>query len=330
MIDIHARREPTFSTAYGIYERWQHPVRMRDAMIRVERFREVHDRRHLAEHGQGPTIDIARERRTFIEGMEEQLDRQREESERTGYVAPSFVYVPVDLIGDELMPDLKRLRHRFPNVTFVQGQPSPWHLDIPDNAEPELADEIEEITVLVPDKSRGLHRPCGASPDDWIGISVTNGYVGYIRGRHEGKIVTDTVFTNTRHDPLTDELFWSAPHGANVVGLLRPWLLAHGWVEQSEPRRLIEAANREAEIVSLDRLIPFSDTRMMGDDDNPIQSSEVEHLELVIDREHGVVLEVREMFEGEIATRDFFSDIAFDVPVDPALFIIPRTPDRAG
>lgn len=42
------------------------------------------------------------------------------------------------------------------------------------------------------------------------------------------------------------------------------------------------------------------------------------------------VLEVREMFEGENATRDFFSAIAFDIPVDPSLFTIPRAPDRVG
>jgi len=330
MIDIHARHEPTFSSARGTYERWQHPVRMRDAMMRVERFRDEHGRHHLAEHGPSQHVDIARERRFYIDGMEKDLERQREESQRTGNVLQGFVYVPDFLLGDELMQELKRLHEAFPNITFVHGQPRPWHLDIPDDAEPELFDEIEEVTVLVPDKSRGVRLPRNASPDDWIGISVVNGYVGHILGRHEGRLVTDTVFTNTRHSPTTEDLFWSAPHPPCVVGLLRPWLLAHGWVERPEPRRHVESASREAELVSLDRLIPFSDVRMMGDDDNPIQSPDVEHIELVFDREHGVVLEVRELFEGEVAVREFFSKIAFDVPIDPALFAIPRPPDRTG
>lgn len=330
MIDIHARREPTFTTALGTHERWQQPARMRDAMIRVERFRDEHNRRHLAEHGPGPQLNTAQSRRLYIDGLERQLEHQQEQEERTGNVLPGFVSVPEHLLGDELLPELRRLHKRFPNITFIRDQPRPWLADIPDDAEPELADEIEEITVLVPDKSRGVLRRRGASPDDWIGISVTNGYVGHILGRHEGRLVVDTVFSNTRHSPATEELFWSAPHGSSVVGLLRPWLLAHGWVERPEPRRRVEAANRDAEVVALDRLIPFSDVRMMGDDDNPIQSPDVEQLELVFDREHGVVLEVREIFEGEIAVREFFSAIEFDVPVDPALFVIPRDPDRVG
>jgi len=41
-----------------------------------------------------------------------------------------------------------------------------------------------------------------------------------------------------------------------------------------------------------------------------------------------VILEWRELFEGNVYERHFFSEIDFDVPVDPALFTIPRPPGR--
>lgn len=151
---------------------------MRDATIRVERFRDEHDRRHEAKHGPSQHVDIAGDRRFYIDGMEKELERQRKESDRTGYV-------PDDLLGDELMPELVRLHEEFPNITLVHGEPRPWHLDISDDAQPELFEEIEEITVLVPaSRDRTSPRPFPAtlpeivySDDDQVRIVRRKGEV---------------------------------------------------------------------------------------------------------------------------------------------------------
>lgn len=52
----------------------------------------------------------------------------------------------------------------------------------------------------------------------------------------------------------------------------------------------------------------------MGDEMNPTVFAETEDAEIVVDREHGVVLEWRGLFEGNVYERHFFSEIAFDVP----------------
>jgi len=71
---------------------------------------------------------------------------------------------------------------------------------------------------------------------------------------------------------------------------------------------------RPAELVPLRRIIPLSDSRIMGDEMNPTVFSETEDTEIVIDGEHGVILEWRALFDGEVYERHYFSEIAFDVP----------------
>jgi hypothetical protein len=73
---------------------------------------------------------------------------------------------------------------------------------------------------------------------------------------------------------------------------------------------------RAADIIPLRRIIPLSAPRILGDAMNPTVFDETENAEILVDREHGVVLEWRALSEGNVYERHVFSEIAFDVPLE--------------
>jgi len=103
------------------------------------------------------------------------------------------------------------------------------------------------------------------------------------------------------------------PHPRDALALLTSRSVFHG-------RDVLK--ERRTEITPLRRIIPLSDPRILGDAMNPTVFDETENADILFDREHGVVLEWRALFEGNVYERHLFTEIAFDVPLERSDFDI--------
>lgn len=104
-----------------------------------------------------------------------------------------------------------------------------------------------------------------------------------------------------------------------ALALLQPRFFLHGWKPTADPRT-IDHFGMPTREVRMQRVIPFSNWRMLGHHFNPNIFDMAEAAEFVIHREQGVILEWRALVDGEPYERYWFTSVAFDVPVDPALF----------
>lgn len=199
--------------------------------------------------------------------------------------------------------DAKRARVRhalgFEHVKPHSLADPPEPMTIPTDQEWSRMREVTSVEVRVPDTSRTtVRRAAGSdSPGD--------------RGR-----AVNTLASPSR---LRD---CYGPHPREALALLNPRCFFHGWDVLEERRTEISMLGRPAELVPLRQVIPLSDPRIMGDEMNPTVFDETENAEILVDREHGVVLEWRTLFEGNVYERHFFSEIAYDVPVEPSAFEI--------
>ena len=159
--------------------------------------------------------------------------------------------------------------------------------------------EETRVEVRMPDFSRTTSmRAAGSGPSS-----------------HGGRVVNSHVSSARLRD-------CHGSHRKEALALLSPRCFFHGWDVLEERRTEISTLGRPAEIVPMRRIIPLSDPRIMGDEMNPTVFGETEDAEIVVDREHGVILEWRALFEGNVYERHFFSEIAFDVPVERSEFEI--------
>ncbi len=112
-----------------------------------------------------------------------------------------------------------------------------------------------------------------------------------------------------------------------ALALLRPRCFFHGRELRGTPVATT-VLGRPALLIPLQRLIPLTDPRILGDALNPPVLDEAEETEVVVDRERGVILEWRALFDGQPYERHFFTDIHFDEPMSEEEFS-PETPLRS-
>ena len=126
----------------------------------------------------------------------------------------------------------------------------------------------------------------------------------------------------TPQPPGSEHLYWSQPHDIEAVALLAPKRLLYGWRERAGLRKATEVLGRAGYRVAFERWILFDDPRMMGHELCPNFFDNSDELELIVDAERGVIVEWRFLLHGEVYERFFFSEIAFDVPVERSEFEI--------
>lgn len=279
--------EPRFTTARGTVERWRDQRLFRDAMIRLDGIRDMHGKAYRAEHPLTPEDEI-QQRRLMEEGLRKQAEWFHQE---------------------------------YPGVPFVvEPPPRPWYLDIPDHAGPVLLPEIRHVTVAAPDRSRIMETYRHQSPAGRHVIRIVNGYTEYQRSIVDGQVGDELTQEHDAQPVGVEGQYWSQPHGVEAVALLAPRYLVYGWKERPGSRDVTEALGRTAYRIALAPVIPFQDPRMMGDELCPNYFNDTDELELVVDGERGVVLEWRYLLDGNMYERHFFSEIAFDVPLDRSDF----------
>ena len=123
------------------------------------------------------------------------------------------------------------------------------------------------------------------------------------------------------HDPLT--LNWLEA----AIALLAPQRLIHGWTPQWDDATPTTTAGRPGTRVPLAITLPWSDPRSYGDDLVPDwMHLFTETAEIVIDDEHGVILEWNGLVDGEVFHRNAFTAIDFNAPLTARDF----DPDALG
>jgi hypothetical protein len=192
--------------------------------------------------------------------------------------------------------DAKRARVRraagVGHATSIESLAWPEPMTIPTEEEWSLMREVASVEVRVPDRSRTIT----ANP----------------RQTRNGPIVVNT--------PADLDKDCYGPHSRAALALLNPRCFFHGRDALEDRRTETMVLGRVADVVPLRRSIPLSDSRPMGDEMNPTVFQETEEIEIVVDRKHGVILEWRALFEGDVYERHFLTEIAFDVPVDRSAF----------
>ncbi len=206
----------------------------------------------------------------------------------------------------------------------------PEPMTIPTDQEWTRMREIATVEVRVPDCSRTVVRKAVGSDSSSFGETVVNTHVSTSRYVERGRIVHEFSESDIQQNPDDLDKDCYGPHHRGALALLNPKCFFHGWDVVEQRRTEIVMLERPADLLQPRRSIPLSNPRILGDVMNPTVFDETEAAEIVVDREHGVILEWRALFEGNVYERHFFSDIAFDVPIDPALLAIPRPSDRTG
>ena len=111
--------------------------------------------------------------------------------------------------------------------------------------------------------------------------------------------------------------------------LLYPGWAFNGLRETGNRHPVVSVLNRPATDIELVRMIPWSDPESGGTDDFPYFFEDAEQTWLQEDKATGAIIEVRGVFAGEVFERHSWDELAFDVPLDPALFDPDVVPDLA-
>lgn len=182
-----------------------------------------------------------------------------------------------------------------------------------------IVQRTQDVAVAMPNLARLTSRGNGIGQNRQDLLQIVNG-TEHLQCLLEGDQIL-TAHTQPNSYPDRNDLggFCDGNYPAEALALLQPACFLHGWTAVREPQP-IDHAGRQADEVRMERVVPFSDPRMCGDHFNPNIFEYVETAEFVIDREQGIVLEWRAMLDGAVYERHWFSSVAFDVPLDDALF----------
>ncbi len=214
----------------------------------------------------------------------------------------------------------ERIRARHLPGTLIEPSPempSVWEFD----------PWVHEVQVRFPDSSVTLAtrlRGPYAGQQHRTFVNPESRVQEAIAGPPAGQHWTDSQPRHSRDD---FDAYCYGPHPREALALLLPNCFLHGWAADWDGRVAMAALGRPADLVALRRLIPLTDPRILGDAFNPTVFDESEHAAVIIDRERQVILEWRGLWEGEPCERHFFTEIAFDVPIDDAAFYPGRSPD---
>lgn len=201
-----------------------------------------------------------------------------------------------------------------------------------DEIPPEVDDpygwEIECIWVAGPYRSRT--ETYQIESDALLAVSIVNeeGWIQWRRAlggepfHHEGLFPLDP---HGRHVEI-----WEFPHHTQeTLLLIRPDWILHGYEPDWESATPVRILDRPANQLELDRMIPFSDPRVMGDDDNPNTFDLGERVRMTIDDERFVILRAEGLYDGEPWQTMELAELAFDEPLDDRLFDLTIKPDHS-
>lgn len=206
------------------------------------------------------------------------------------------------------------LKARSPGF-FEEVHPSP---DVPEVWEIEA--QRNEVRVLWPSKSLTLTFPLLGENVASHGRTIANSGI-MISQSLEGSVVTAQA-VNHYDEQYSGHLdvFCYGPHSREALALLEPRCFFHGREPIANAQTETTVLGRAATVIPLKSIIPLTDPRILGDALTPTVFDETEHSEVIVDRERQVILEWRALFEGEVYERHFFTEIAFDVPMNEADF----------
>ncbi len=230
-------------------------------------------------------------------------------------------------ITSELDPALTRITMLRYRDHLTQGG-GVFHIDIPPHPDSNEAKAwnwrwSSEISVFPPltFRSTSQDREDGVTVD----YIVTERSIFFLPLDNSGG-----AWREQPHDPSHDLLTLNWLEEA--IALLAPQRLIHGWNPQWDAATPTTTAGRRGTRVPLVLVLPWSDPQSYGDDLVP----EWMHLftetaEIVIDDEHGVILEWNGLIDGEVFHRNAFTAIDFEASLtardfDPdALGLMDRT-----
>ncbi len=177
----------------------------------------------------------------------------------------------------------------------------------------------QDVAVAMPNLARLTSRGSGHASDQPDLLQIVN-----VREHLQCLLDGDrfvSAHTQPNSYPDRDHLggFCDGNYPAAALALLQPRCFLHGWNLVGGPQP-IDHVGRSAWEVRMERLVPFSDPRMRGDGDNPDIFPHDGAAEFVIDREQGIVLEWRALLDGEPYERHWFTELAFDEPLEDAIF----------
>ncbi|MBA3274420.1 MAG: hypothetical protein H0T72_01405 [Chloroflexia bacterium] len=205
------------------------------------------------------------------------------------------------------------------NESGVRATSGQRQLPESDLDEMDLTNRVSEIWVQMPNLSRMVARRRGRTSFAFDNLEIFNPRE-HLQCHLEGDRVV-AAFTQPTSSSNREDLgaFCYANFSNEALALLQPKCFVHGWKPTAEARP-IDHFGMPAYAVRMERVLPFSNPRMCGDQDNPNIFEHDEAVEFVIHREQGVILEWRALLDGEVYERHWFTSVAFAVPVDDTLF----------
>lgn len=223
----------------------------------------------------------------------------------------------------------RKVTQRYAQVTEPLARGSVRYFatgEIPDGEDDYYGWTMECIWVAGPYHSR--METYQSNTGDLIGVNVVNdeGWIRWGRAPNGGTFHHEGIFPL---DPRRRrvETYEFPHHTDETMMLIRPDWILRGYDAVWQSATPVRFLGRPATQLTLDRMIPLTDPRVMGDEDNPNVFDLGERVRMTIDDERFVILRAEGLYDGEPWQTMEYTEFAFDEQLDDRLFDLTIQPD---
>lgn len=223
----------------------------------------------------------------------------------------------------------RKVTQRYAQVTEPLARGSVRYFatgEIPDGEDDYYGWTMECIWVAGPYRSRV--ETYQIDTGDLIGVNIVNdeGWIQWGRAPHGGTFHHEGVFPLDPRGRRVEK--YEFPHHTDeTMMLIRPDWILHGYDADWQSATPVRFLDRPATQLTLDRMIPLADPRVMGDEDNPHVFDLGERVRMTIDDERFVILRAEGLYDGEPWQTMEYTELAFDELLDDRLFDLTIQPD---
>lgn len=198
--------------------------------------------------------------------------------------------------------------------------------EIPDDMDDRYGWNVECIWVAGPYHSRAETYQIDTGALISVNIVNDEGWIHWGRAPSGGTFHHEGVF------PLEPrrrraEKYEFPRHTNETMTLIRPDWILHGYDADWQSATVAHFLGRSATQLTLNRMIPLTDPRVMGDEDNPNVFDLGERVRMTIDDERFVILRAEGLYDGQPWETIEYTELAFDELLDDRLFDLTIKPE---
>ncbi len=216
----------------------------------------------------------------------------------------------------------RKSTQRYAQVTEPLARGSVQHFatgEIPDGEDDYYGWTMECIWVAGPYHSRAETYQIDSRALISVNIVNDEGWIHWGRAHSCGRFHRDGVFPLEPRKRRAEKYEFPR-HTNETMMLIRPDWILHGYDADWQSATVAHFLGRSATQVTLNRMIPLTGPRVMGDEDNPNVFDLGERVRMTIDDERLVILRAEGLYYGQPWETMEYTEMAFDELLDDRLF----------